>query len=317
MFDTPIWKADKVIGILCLEYKIKKDLWDKEEQFFITSIADFLGKIYEKHSVLEMVETLECKVEERTKELNNTLEQLNRSQKSLAEKEKLASLGAVVAGVAHELKNPLHIILNTAQTLKRIMYKNEISRDQVDDLLEIINDTTIRADETITDMLGTSKNVEPHRAYMINIVIEEALELTKQNNIELQNRIKIETNYESDIWCHFAWDKLKRAFINLFENAFFALKERGEIESGFVPVIEISIQENVDKVTISIKDNGSGIPLEVSNKLFDPFFTTKVSEGGTGLGLYLVYDTIRGHNGEINITSKIQEGTTVTIELPR
>lgn len=317
LFDTPIWKADKVVGILCLEYFDKRENWSQEEEFFIISIADFFGKVFEKHSVLELVESLEQKVLERTEELNQTMRKLNKVQQDLSEKEKLASLGAVVAGVAHELKNPLHMIINSSYAMEELLNKETVSRENAKELLDIITEATIRADRIIIDMLGSSKDVEDFTNLNIVDVISKSLMLSQHFNLISNIDIFEEINAPSCVNMLAAKQKMQRVFINLFENAIYALKDRKNKDKAFKPELKIEVKELEKKVIIKIIDNGEGIPQEMVSKLFDPFFTTKVTNGGTGLGLFLVYNTIREHKGEIHITSNKGLGTTVKIELPK
>lgn len=288
---------------------------------------------------------LEHKVLERTKELqhkNNEVElaykDLKIAQVKLIHSEKMSSLGQLVAGVAHELNNPINFIYGNLEHLKsyindmkNIITKYEACEDSLkeqekqeidelkegidyqyllgdlNDLLESCKEGAERTRQIVLDLRNFSRLDE---ANLKEVNLHEGLDSTL--NI-LQNkykgRIEVIRNYDYDIpsiTC-FA-GQLNQVFMNLLANAAQAIKGKGEVK--------ISTSQDDDHVIISISDSGCGIPPENLSKIFDPFFTTKDVGEGTGLGLSVSYGIIEKHNGTISVESKVEEGTTFKIRLP-
>jgi K+-sensing histidine kinase KdpD len=159
MYDVPIWKSDQVIGVLCLEYFKAKNEWCNEERHFIASVADFLAKLYEKLSVLRVAEILEQTVYERTRLLEDSFAKLKEAQDILIEQEKLVGLGTVIAGVAHEIRNPLNLITTSVHVLDEYTSSLNELRENYDDVREVVailSDASSRLTTIVKDMLDQS-----------------------------------------------------------------------------------------------------------------------------------------------------------------
>ncbi len=251
----------------------------------------------EKLELEEWGNKLEIKVEERTKEIKKIHSQLFRS-------EKLASLGKLAAGVAHEINNPLTGILTNSSILLEDLPKGDPKRDDV----ELIVKETIRCREIVKRLLDFAKQIAPQKKIInINTLIENIILLVR-NQTSFRN-IKIEKNLSKDLPEIMADpDQIQQVFINIILNASEAMTRGGDL------IIESKMDANENSIVVSIKDTGPGIPEHIRDKIFDPFFTTK--EHGTGLGLSISYGIIEQHGGTINVESVTGNGTTFTIYLP-
>lgn len=248
-------------------------------------------------NLIQWGKTLEGRVEERTKELRDTQDQLIQS-------EKMASLGKMAAGVAHEINNPLtSILINTHLMLEKIG-KNPAFQES----LALIADETQRCTNIVKGLLEYSRQNPPQKAYAdVNQIISRILALL-ENQASFQN-IRIIKNLDPKLpKIKLDKDKIKQVFWNLLINASEAMPNGGSLT--------IISQLSADKKTIEIIfiDNGVGIPREAMNKLFDPFFTTKTS--GTGLGLAVSYGIIDQHQGKIEVKSEVGQGSVFVVSLP-
>lgn len=251
----------------------------------------------EKLELEEWGNKLEIKVEERTNEIKKIHSQLFRS-------EKLASLGKLAAGVAHEINNPLTGILTNSSLLLEDLPEGDPNRDDV----EVIVKETIRCREIVKRLLDFAKQIAPQkRLTNINTLIENIILLVR-NQTSFRN-IKIEKYLSPDIPEIMADpDQVQQVFINIILNASEAMTRGGDLS------IESKLNTNSDSLVVTFKDTGPGIPEHIREKIFDPFFTTK--EQGTGLGLSISYGIIEQHGGTINLESEIGNGTCFTIQLP-
>lgn len=251
----------------------------------------------EKSELEEWASTLEKKVQERTDEIKKIHSQLFRS-------EKLASLGKLAAGVAHEINNPLTGILTNASLMLEDLDQADPRREDV----EIIVKETIRCREIVKRLLDFAKQTQPQKKLTnINNSIENIILLIR-NQASFRN-IQIEKNLDPDIpEIMVDPDQIQQVFINIIINAAEAMNKGGKLS------IETKLDKNSNYITIIFKDTGPGIPDELKEKIFDPFFTTK--ESGTGLGLSISHGIIEQHGGTIDLDSKANEGTTFIINLP-
>jgi signal transduction histidine kinase len=234
-----------------------------------------------------------------------------KAMEGLESSSRLISIGRLAAGVAHEINNPLAVISENAGLIKDLFtLKKEYEGDQR--LMELIDDvleSTERCGEITRNLLGFSRpaghKIEPLR---LKAVIEEVMTFLKKEasyrNIDINIDICEDTpEINSD------HGKLQQIFLNLINNAFQAMQDGARLD------ISISKPEE-DRVSISVKDNGCGIPDEDLRKIFEPFFSTKIKSGGTGLGLAITYSLVKSLHGDISVQSKVGEGTTFVITLP-
>ncbi|MBI2281837.1 MAG: GHKL domain-containing protein [Bacteroidetes bacterium] len=288
--------------------------------------------------------TLEIKVKERTQELNNTLNHLKETQSQLVDAEKMASLGQLTAGIAHEINNPINFVssnipplrqdindLNTIinkyeelndssdfnnklieiEKLKKELDYNYL-KDELNTIVNGIENGASRTAEIVKSLKNFSRLDEDDLILAnINEGITSTLTLLKSklSGIEIIKKLAPLPKIE----CYPG--KLNQVFMNILSNAIHAIEHHPtRVEKGR---IEVTTIDGTDFIKISIADNGIGIKEEVKNKIFDPFFTTKDVGEGTGLGLSIVYRIINKHNGKIEVISKPNLGTTFTISIPK
>jgi signal transduction histidine kinase len=268
---------------------------------------------------------------------------LKAAQASLIQAEKMASLGQLTAGIAHEIKNPLNFVNNFAtlsvdllDELKQtaapgLATLDEARRAEVDDLtstlasnLDKINEHGRRADGIVRSMLEHSRGSSGERRSVdLNALVDEALNLAYHGARAQDQSFSINLRREFGEGIApitLAPQDITRALLNLFSNGFYAARRRQSMEvgAGFEPTLRVTTRELGDAGEIKVRDNGVGIPEEVKDKLFQPFFTTKPTGEGTGLGLSITYDIVtQEHGGSITVDSKVGEYTEFTIRLPR
>jgi signal transduction histidine kinase len=279
-------------------------------------------------------------VQERTKELSLSLDDLRTAQDRLVQTEKLASLGQLTAGIAHEIKNPLNFVNNfSALSAELVDELNDVlkpaaldnkTREEIDELthmlkgnLEKVVQHGKRADSIVKNMLLHSREGSgEHRPVDINAVVEESLNLAYHGaraersgfNITLQRDLDPDAGM-IDLYPQ----EITRVFLNLISNGFYAATKRKEAgEGAFEPTLSATTKSLGNKVEIRIRDNGTGIPLEVKEKMFNPFFTTKPAGEGTGLGLSMSHDiVVKQHGGNIDVDTEPGAFTEFIITLPR
>ncbi|MGC8927612.1 MAG: sensor histidine kinase [Myxococcota bacterium] len=269
----------------------------------IKAFNQMIDSISTSHKMLEEYNlTLQKKVKERTDELMKIKEQMIQS-------EKLASVGRLSAGIAHEINNPLGAILAYAYLIKEELgSKPDINQIRL--FSDNIIAETNRTKNIIKGLLEFARQHKSEYEWVeINQIVEDAINLVtlqkKPTNVEI---IK---DYGTDIpIVKIDPERIKEAIINIIINALDAMNEYGKL------TIKTSIDHKRQQVKISISDTGSGIPEEIMGHIFEPFFTTKPAGKGTGLGLSVTYGIIKQHNGDIVVESKINQGTTFTITLP-
>ena len=279
-------------------------------------------------------------VEARTKELSLSLEDLRTAQDRLVQTEKLASLGQLTAGIAHEIKNPLNFVNNfSALSAELIDELNDLLkstgldgkvREEIDELthmlkgnLEKVVQHGKRADSIVKNMLLHSREGSgEHRPADINAIVEESLNLAYHGARAEKSGFNITLKRELDPaagMIDLYPQEITRVFLNLISNGFYAATKRKEAgEEGFEPTLSAATKSLGNRVEIRIRDNGTGIPAEVKEKMFNPFFTTKPAGEGTGLGLSMSHDIIvKQHAGKIDVETKPGAFTEFIITLPR
>ncbi len=273
--------------------------------------------------------------------LETTLIDLKSTQSQLIQAEKMASLGELTAGIAHEIQNPLNFVNNFSEVSNELIDEMNVELDKGDineakiiskDIkqnLEKINHHGKRADAIVKGMLQHSRSStgvkEPTD---INALCDEYLRLSYQG-LRAKDKsfnAKMETDFDNAIGkINIVPQDIGRVVLNLINNAFYACIERSRSAvnekkklniEGYEPTVSISTKKLDDKVQIIVKDNGNGIPQNIVDKIFQPFFTTKPTGQGTGLGLSLSYDIVKAHGGEMRVESKINEGSNFIIQLP-
>src|SRR2546421_4497256 len=268
---------------------------------------------------------------------------LKAAQANLVQAQKMAALGQLTAGIAHEIKNPLNFVNNFAglsvelldelkeTTASAIETLDEDTRAEIDDTIEMLTGNLEkivehgqRADGIVKSMLDHSRGATSERRKVdLNNLIEEALNLTYHGaRAQDQNfNITLERDYEQGLSeIDIVPQEVNRVFINLIGNGFYAATKRQQEsgEASFRPILKVATRDLGEAVEIRIRDNGIGIPADMKDKLFQPFFTTKPTGEGTGLGLSISYDIVtQEHGGSIEVDSKIGEVTEFIIPFPR
>ncbi len=341
----------KTIQELLEQHKLltqpKKDnlfnaLADADKQWSITEFKlDRTEKVKRTTAILleETIQELDLKrkaVEESKNALQKSLEELKATQQQLIQSEKMASLGELTAGIAHEIQNPLNFVNNFSEV------SNELIDEMIMEFLngnanvgieiaaelkqnnEKINHHGKRADAIVKSMLQHSRTSSGKKEQTdINALVDEYLRLAyhgmraKEKNFSA----KFETDFDPSIEkINIVPQDIGRVLLNLINNAFYAapLPPEGGFQDPYYkhePTVWVSTKRDSDKVLIAVKDNGPGIPQKILDKIFQPFFTTKPTGQGTGLGLSLVYDIVKAHGGEIKVETKEGEGSEFIIQL--
>ena len=267
------------------------------------------------------------------KVLENTLSNLRSTQTQLVQSEKMASLGELTAGIAHEIQNPLNFVNNFSEVNDELLkeLKVEAEKGNFEEVKAIANDIAFnsekinhhgkRADSIVKGMLQHSRRSTGQKEPTdINALCDEYLRLAyhglraKDKSFNAQTK----TDFDESIGnINIVPQDIGRVVLNLINNAFYAVDvKKKQNLNGFEPTVSVITKKNKGKVEISVKDNGNGIPQKVLDKIFQPFFTTKPTGQGTGLGLSLAYDIVKAHGGEIKVNTKENEGTEFTISLP-
>src|SRR4051812_36757661 len=261
------------------------------------------------------------------------LAELKSTQSQLIQSEKMASLGELTAGIAHEIQNPLNFVNNFSEINKELLeeLKSELIEGTKEDAISIANDVIQnlekinhhgkRADAIVKGMLQHSRaNTGKKELIDINALADEYLRLSFHGlrAKDKEFNATIETNFdEGSGKIEVVPQDIGRVLLNLYNNAFFAVnKERKDVDGKYGPTVSVTTKRLNDKIEIKVKDNGIGIPQKVVEKIFQPFFTTKPTGQGTGLGLSLSYDTIKAHGGEIKVESQEGVGAEFIVQLP-
>ncbi|MBD0377722.1 MAG: hypothetical protein ICV51_19100 [Flavisolibacter sp.] len=284
---------------------------------------------------------LERKVEERTQELKKTnrdlvsvLDNLKATQNQLVQTEKLASLGQLTAGIAHEIKNPLNFINNFSDVNTDLIneMKKALEGGNASEALMLAGTITEnnqkimhhgqRADAIVKNMLEHSRTGKAEKqAIDINALVEEYLRLS-YHGFRAKDKdfnVRLQTDFDASIGeIAIIQQDISRVLLNLFNNAFYAVNEKKKQgKAGYEPTVSVSTKKSGNWIAIHVRDNGLGIPQKLLDKLYQPFFTTKPSGQGTCLGLSLSYDIItKGHGGELKVETKEGEYTEFTVLLP-
>ncbi len=333
MVGTPLRTKSGAIGALIV-YRNVLQPFEAAELDLLQSFADQAVIAIENARLFEAEQ-------QRTRELGKSLDDLRTAQDRLVQTEKLASLGQLTAGIAHEIKNPLNFVNNFSgvsveliDELREALLRasaDDKTRAEIDDLANTLRDNLgkiaqhgKRADSIVKNMLMHSREGSGElRPVDINALVDEALNLAYHGaRAEKQGfNIALERSFDPAAGKVEAFpQEITRVLLNLISNGFYAAMKRQSQEgnNGFEPTIRAATKGLGDRVEITIRDNGTGIPPEVREKMFNPFFTTKPAGEGTGLGLSISHDIIvKQHLGSIEVETALGEFTEFRIILPR
>ena len=318
----PLQVKNKIIGLISIQ-AYNKNAYTNHHLDILKTLASYTSAALYNATSFE--------------DLQHTLNELKLTQEQLVQSEKMASLGELTAGIAHEIQNPLNFVNNFSEVNEELLaeMKDELDKGNIDDAKAIANDAIEnqqkilhhgkRADAIVKGMLQHSRSSSGVKEPTdINALCDEYLRLSYHG---LRARDKafnatMKTDFDTSIGnINIIPQDIGRVVLNLLTNAFYVVDEKKKNpqppEGGvYNPTVSISTKKMGDKVEIKVSDNGNGIPPKVLDKIFQPFFTTKPTGQGTGLGLSLSYDIVKAHGGEIKVESKENEGTTFIIQLP-
>jgi signal transduction histidine kinase len=267
------------------------------------------------------------------KKIEKAYNDLKSTQLQLIQSEKMASLGELTAGIAHEIQNPLNFVNNFSELNNELIaeMREEIAKKNFDEVDQIakdvqeneqkINHHGKRADAIVKGMLQHSRSSTSVRELTnINALADEYLRLAYHGLRAKDNSFNatIKTDFDESINdINIIPQDIGRVLLNLYNNGFYAVSEKKKQQpENYEPTISVSTKKADNKITISVKDNGDGVPQKLIDKIFQPFFTTKPTGQGTGLGLSLSYDIVKVHGGEIKVETKEGEGSEFIIQLP-
>lgn len=335
----PLMHQEKFHGILYLENTITSGVFTPARVKILDMLSAQMAISLEN---AQFYATLEEKVRSRTQELQDALQQLKDLQKMMIQQEKLASLGVLTSGIAHEIRNPLNFIINFSNISKELnsdMHEKicfllqkfeldkleELRSDNVylQDLLSKIDTYGLRIDKIIKNMIDHSGQANTEVKYLledvdINQALSQALRISQEafSAKSFDMAVTITAKYDPLIKkIHGKSKDLQKAFCNIFDNALYALNTKKALNADFIPQLAISTAYDQEKIEIIIEDNGTGIASQNLEKIFQPFFTTKpTGEGSTGLGLSIAYDiVVKEHDGTIQALSEENQYTKLLI----
>lgn len=325
---VPIPVGDEIIGVLSVQSTEKENVFSEDDMRLLSTLAAYVGIAINNANAYE--------------ELNKTLENLKSTQDQLVAQEKLASLGQLTAGIAHEIKNPLNFVNNFSELSVGLVdelheefekFRDKFNEEELNELKEILdtlkqNSEKIkehgkRADSIVHSMLQHSRGKTGEKQPTdINSVLEEDLNLVF-HGMRAQDstfNIKIEKDFDKNINpVNLIPQDISRVFLNILTNGCYeAHRKKVELNSERQAKIAVKTSETDKYVEVRIKDNGNGIPKKIRNDLFKPFFTTKPAGKGTGLGLSISYDiVVREHHGELLFETEEGKFTEFIIRLPK
>ena len=308
-----------------LQYHKDLHLMNEERQRLLTEQNEFLEKGVQQRT---------AELFKQTETLQNTLTYLRAAQAQLIQAEKMASLGELTAGIAHEIQNPLNFVNNFSEINEELIdeMKTKLKEEKFEEAIILANDIGAneqkinhhgkRADAIVKGMLQHSRSSSGVKEPTdINKLADEYMKLA-YNGLRAKDKtlsVGFETNYDASIGnIPIIAQDIGRVILNLMTNALYAVVEKKRLRNTeFVPTICLTTQKLKHSVTISIADNGNGVSAEILHKIFQPFFTTKPPGSGTGLGLSMSYDIItKVHGGELKLENKEGEGAVFVITLP-
>jgi signal transduction histidine kinase len=344
---VPLMENFRLIEVICISWLVlsfslillmRFDLLRKENaQQALENERLAREKEIEKTELIEKQKAeLEIQVAERTADLKQSIEDLKATQTQLIQSEKMASLGDLTAGIAHEIQNPLNFVNNFADLNTELIdeMKEALKAGDTETAIAIAddirkNDEKIshhgkRADDIVKGMLQHSRSSSGVKEPTdINTLADEYLRLAYHGLRAKDKSFNaiMKTDFDESIGnINIISQDIGRVILNLITNAFYVVDEKKTLRqaqgASYEPTVSVSTKKVGDKVFISVKDNGNGIPQKILDKIFQPFFTTKPTGQGTGLGLSLSYDIIKAHGGELKVETKEGEGAEFIINLP-
>jgi signal transduction histidine kinase len=307
-----------------LKKERQKTLAEEERSKFISAQKEKLELIVEERT---------AEITKQKDELMHAFTELKNTQSQLIQSEKMASLGELTAGIAHEIQNPLNFVNNFSEVSNELIDEmiEEIENNDLEEAkaisedikrnLEKINHHGMRADAIVKGMLQHSRRSDGKKEPTeINAIADEYLRLA-YHGLRAKDKsfnATLKTDFDDKIGkVNLAAQDFGRVILNLITNAFYVVDEKKKSGAeNYEPTVSVTTKKKGENIEIKVVDNGNGIPKKALDKIFQPFFTTKPSGQGTGLGLSLSYDIVKAHGGELKVKTKENEGTEFSILLP-
>ena len=328
-------KKDEQIAVQEIKIKNQRKVQILYISIAILLIISLIGMFRSRIKIRKKQVELEASKEE----LQQSLESLKATQSQLIQSEKMASLGELTAGIAHEIQNPLNFVNNFSEVSKELLdeMKEELNKGNEKEVKEISDDVIQnlekishhgkRAEAIVKGMLQHSRSSSGEKEPTdINALADEYLRLA-YHGLRAKDKsfnVKTETDFDDKVGnVNIVTQDIGRVILNLITNAFYAVSEKQKQQpearlpdgQAFEPTVWVRTEKKGEQTVIVVKDNGNGIPATILDKIFQPFFTTKPSGKGTGLGLSLSYDIVKAHGGELKVESNEGKGTEFTILL--
>ncbi len=322
VITTGFFAYESTIGSLPIGY-----ILDKQRSFFFYSLLGINATIFFILLVYENSKNMALK------NIQKKNSDLIAAQTQLIQSEKMASLGELTAGIAHEIQNPLNFVNNFAEVSCELLdeLKDEITNGNNSEAILLANDLILnlqkinhhgkRADAIVKGMLQHSRTSSGQKELSdINALADEYLRLS-YHGLRAKDKTfnaTLKTDFDETIGkINIIPQDIGRVILNLITNAFYAVGEKKKLQTdGYEPTVTVSTKKINAKVEVSVRDNGNGIPKKVLDKIFQPFFTTKPTGEGTGLGLSLSYDIVKAHGGELKVETKEGESSEFIITIP-
>ncbi|MDN3657280.1 ATP-binding protein [Ferruginibacter paludis] len=300
--------------------------------FFLIAFMLWRNNLHRKKAYASL-QTQKKQTDFQKLKVEEAFDELKSAQLQLVQREKMASLGELTAGIAHEIQNPLNFVNNFSDVNKELLeeMKDEMGKGNLEDANSLANDIIAneekinhhgkRADAIVKGMLQHSRSSSGQKEPTdINALCDEYLRLS-YHGLRAKDKsfnADFKTDFDESIGkINIIPQDIGRVLLNIINNAFYAVNEKQKAaDKNYKPLVSIKTKRIGDTIEINVEDNGNGIPQNIINKIFQPFFTTKPTGQGTGLGLSLSYDIIKAHGGEIKMDSKENDGTIFTILLP-
>jgi len=311
-----------------------KTWWAYSAYGLLFSMLAFVGYRLQTERIIQRErEKTHQKELAQAREIEKAYTELKATQAQLIQSEKMASLGELTAGIAHEIQNPLNFVNNFSEVNSELVdeLEQELKAGKIEEATLLakdikenshkINHHGKRAGDIVRGMLQHSRTSSGQKEMTdINALADEYLRLA-YHGLRAKDKsfhAKFETDFDSSsTMANIMSQDVGRVILNLINNAFYAVTEKAKQNiSGYEPTVIVSTKNINGKIEIKVKDNGNGIPQKIMDKIFQPFFTTKPSGQGTGLGLSLSYDIVKAHGGEIKVNTKEGQGTEFVIKLP-
>jgi len=326
------------------------DLETRVEMSGRDEVADMAAalEVFRRHALevqrLNLVEKLADELQDKNEQLESVLGDLQKAQDQIVMREKLAALGELTAGVAHEIRNPLNFVKNFAEASEELLEEfqevleesgdsfpeadreivEEVTQDLTDNLARIRSHGD-RANRIVQDMLSMGRGSGDRSPTDINQLVDEYARLAYHSarGTDQNFQLSIERDFDDAVGeLNVVSQDLGRVFLNMVANSCYATDERRQASGAaagdgpFMPVVWLTTRRHEDHIEVRIRDNGGGMPPDVAEKIFNPFFTTKPTGQGTGLGLAMCSDIVRQHGGNIRLDVQEGEGTEMIIDLP-